>query len=258
MDQPLSELASALREIRRHAEFHVLAHRVVRNSKEMFRWTEFGDSEKQIVEKFVSGKSLGQGHAFEALYALACAHFERFLRRIVDEYVLAVSSKTKKYDLLNARLKESLLVSTGKTLARLRSNDPRVAQVNPHDLLRPLAGCFPGSEEFTIEGTPISFHVSGFSPRILETILGEVGITHSWDVVGKSPEVRNALGSKTTRETAKLAKSKLGEISQNRNSIVHRGDAQPVIVEADVLELAAFFDGLAAVITETAVQATTK
>ena len=82
--------------------------------------------------------------------------------------------------------------------------------------------------------------VTVLSPEALDKTLSHIGVKDWWDAFGDSAELRKALGTKKSRDTAKEARSRLTELCRWRNQLAHGGDAETALSEAQLREALVF------------------
>src|ERR1700675_3831284 len=98
-----------------------------------------------------------------------------------------------------------------------------------------------GVEQVVLNADAFTIFLSIISPEKLSDALRRIGITMNWDSLGSIAQLREAVETAGTRETAKAVKESLKEFGRMRNRIAHSGSSGVSVDESDFEKLLKFF-----------------
>ena len=187
-------------------------------------WDQLNDGEKRFVGEKLKELPPNIQLVLNSLYVTMVAGFEEFLRSSIKFLVASVTGRACKYD----DIKESIILMNIRESARLlrrMDSPPEYLLFSTPELCRGIGSCVPGSQQVELNSSAIAdvdglIRLDSFFDRV-----GYFGKDLSWDVLGKNPNLREALGIKSggAREAGKQLSLELQAISRNRNRIAHTG-----------------------------------
>jgi hypothetical protein len=165
---------------------------------------------------------------------------ERYVRELVGQAVESKSKAASGYAAIKDSLGKRNIALTGRLLADIDSPSDHLS-VDLALLIRNLASCTSEGGSFLLNPEAFSATVSVPTPSVLARTLSHIGLKDDWwDSLGDSDELRNVLGTKKNRETAKEAKTHLTRLCRWRNHLAHGGDAEPALSETQLREAVEF------------------
>ena len=185
-----------------------------------------------------------------------CGRFESFVKELVGAIVDDLVDKAASYDELPAMLRKVYLTRTLAINENPRKYDhtPETASVLASELADNLAGRGESSSSLRISATTITITESNMNPGTLEDLFKRVGISRSWDTLGKQLSLKRHLGEVTDDGCKRAAMARLEEIMKERNRVAHPTAATlTVFPDANIVkEIAEYLRVLAQVLVELA------
>jgi hypothetical protein len=242
MSAALQELKARLEEIEIDLGFVALAFRLRPRIGDVLR-TEAGGEVVALAKMFMDAKRVRPEGFYGPLLVRLLASLERYVRRVVSQAVVSRSEKAPSYEAIRDSLGKRNIALTGRLLADIDSPLDHLS-VDPTLLIQNLASCIDGGDSFSLNPEAFSATVAVPTPAVLDRTLSNIGVRDWWDSCGANADLRQVLGTKKSRETAKEARSRLTELCRWRNHLAHGGDGETALSEAqlrDALKFVAVF-----------------
>jgi hypothetical protein len=238
MTKALEELRTRFMDFDADLRFISLAARLRPRLGDVVNWTANHDV-TDLAREFMGAKEARVEGIYGPLLVRLLAAFERYIRALVAEVLTIHSGNTRNYDELHSTIKTRNTVLTGALLATMESPREHLA-VQFEELIVNLASCRSGSTTYLLNPGAFAAVVTGASPPTLERALQNVGVEGWWDKIGSATELSKVLGTRGARDTAKQAKTRLGELWRWRNHLAHGGDEEIALTEDQLKDCLAF------------------
>ncbi|HUT59031.1 MAG TPA: hypothetical protein VNA25_14375 [Phycisphaerae bacterium] len=207
-------------------------------------WNTVDEDAKKLLRSFM-GARCDASTSYEGLFVRLVGAFEEFMRRIVRDAVVAINDSKATFERIREGLRNRNRNCVGQALTTV-FEPVDFHRLDFDRLCRELGTCVPEAEGVTLSADAFGIAVRGIAADRIESAFNLLGAKLDWDKLAESEDLKEALGTRRPRETARAAKERLQTIQSRRNGYAHTGIGGLAISAQDVRAAAAFFSGLAA------------
>ena len=209
------------------------ANDFIRAATPVIQWEFLDSNKKQAIQKYREVQPHNNQALVNSLYVTTAAAFEEFCRLAIHSVCDEFNEGKRKLGEDEANLRNFLIAQTSRTLGRVHS-PPAHFSFNPDELCSSIGSMVSGDNPVYVIGDAIS-DIRGILE--LEAVLKQItslGKGISWQKLASDRDLRNALGTKKTRESETELKKLIATVSKNRNRIAHAGPSSSDVTE-DIL-----------------------
>lgn len=250
--EPLREFEVSLADVEANFEFVRAAGWLRPRLGKLLNWDGIDAEGQKGAQRFMNAARIQPELFYRGMLIIIAGAFEQLIRRMLSDSVRAISALNRKYQDIDAQIVLQNVFRTGQALATV-VDPPDHVDLNYGELCRNVGTCYEDSDRVTLNPDAFALLFSTLTPARLEDVLHRIGVKLNWDDIGRSADVRKALGETRNRDAANAAQRYFKAFIRNRNRAAHTGSGGQTIAENDV-ELAltffrAFTSALAPIVT---------
>jgi hypothetical protein len=178
---------------------------------------------------------------YDGVYLTACADYELVIRELIEAYMQCAVQKCRLYHHLPQEIREWYPEGCARILLNL--DQDKFRHLTKDHIMHSISSCINPSKSkgYSILGEAFSDNERNFWPSEIESYFKRIGIEKIWQKLSRESNIQDALGTRNDMATEQRAKSKLNELLQRRNDIIHRGKTYYTPSESEVRDCATFF-----------------
>ena len=161
----------------------------------------------------------GMQPSLDGSILLLAAALEQFVTDVILAFTAQLPDRISTYADLPSVIQSANERLTGEALSQSRS---RFTAFDRQRFVDNLRNCQAGVVPYVLNGEAIALNNRNLNSNTLRELIGRLGVTDIWTVVGSTRPLKRWSGPGGTKAAQSRAKNLLNELIDNRNRIAHR------------------------------------
>ncbi len=179
--------------------------------------------------------------ALEGAFLSNCAHYELAVRDLIEAFISQVSTKLTAFHHIPRAIRDWHPRGCAKIMLELERD--KFQHLTADTITKAISSCETASIKapyrFLLDA--FSAHERNLSANVVEDMLARrLGIDKIWQRLSHRPEMESYFGTNNHEMLERLSRSRLDDLIQRRNGIIHRGRATYAISQTELVEASTF------------------